>query len=78
MNATNHTAALPVLTAAARAGDRDIDLTSLRDIDTAAAHALITGIGRGIRLRHPGPLVQRLARLLAQHPDHPAPGTPDR
>jgi hypothetical protein len=39
MNATNHTAALPVLTAAARAGDRDIDLTSLRDIDTAAAHA---------------------------------------
>ena len=78
MNATNHTAVLPVLTAAARAGDRDIDLTSLRDIDIAAAHALITGIGRGIRLRHPGPLVQRLARLLAQHPDHPAPGTPDR
>lgn len=68
MNASNCAAVLDVVAAAARGGDRDLDLASLRDIDTAAAHALITSVGRGVRLRHPGPLVQRLARLLARGP----------
>ncbi len=68
MNATNYAAVLDVVAAAARGGDRDLDLASLRDIDAAAAHALITSVGRGVRLRHPGPLVQRLARLLARGP----------
>ena len=68
MDATNHAAALRVVAMAAQSGDRDLDLASLRDIDTVAAHAMITSIGRGIRLRHPGPLVQRLARLLASRP----------
>jgi len=68
MNATNYAAVLDVVVAAARGGDRDLDLASLRDIDAAAAHALITSVGRGVRLRHPGPLVQRLARLLARGP----------
>jgi len=68
MDATNHAAALGVVGTAARGGNRDLDLASLRDIDATAAHALITRIGRGIRLRHPGPLVQRLARLLARGP----------
>jgi hypothetical protein len=68
MDATNHAAALGVVGTAARGGNRDLDLAWLRDIDATAAHALITRIGRGIRLRHPGPLVQRLARLLARGP----------
>jgi MEDS: MEthanogen/methylotroph, DcmR Sensory domain len=68
MTATNYAAVLDVVAAAARGGDRDLDLASLRDIDAAAAHALITSVGRGVRLRHPGPLVQRIARLLARGP----------
>ena len=68
MNATNYAAVLDVVAAAARGGDRDLDLASLRDIDATAAQALITSVGRGVRLRHPGPLVQRLARLLARGP----------
>ena len=68
LDATNQAAALGVVATAARSGDRDLDLASLRDIDAVAAHAMITSIGRGIRLRHPGPLVQRLARLLARRP----------
>ncbi len=78
MDATNHAAVLGVVATAARGGDRDLDLASLRDIDTAAAHALITSIGRGVRLRHPGPLVQRLARLLARRPVQSATGSTGR
>jgi len=79
MDASNHEAALGVVATAARSGDRDLDLASLRDIDAVAAHAMITSIGRGIRLRHPGPLVQRLARLLARRPSAvTAPGSTGR
>ena len=69
MDATNRGIALAAITSAARAGDRDLDLASLRYIDPAGVHALLTSGISGLRLSRPGPLVQRLALLLAEHLD---------
>ena len=73
-NAGNHDAALTVVRDAAAAGDRDLDLASLRYIDPAGIHALLTGIRGGLRLRRPNQMVRRLAALLA---NHQWPGTDD-
>jgi hypothetical protein len=63
---TNHDAALAAIGPAVAAGDRDLDVASLRVIDPASLHALLTGVGR-VRLRRPNDLVQRLAQFLATH-----------
>ncbi len=73
-NAGNHASALTVVADAAAAGDRDLDLASLRYIDPAGVHALLTGIRGGLRLRRPNQMVRRLAALLA---NHQWPGTDD-
>ena len=73
-SAGNHDAALTVVRDAAAAGDRDLDLASLRYIDPAGIHALLTGIRGGLRLRRPNQMVRRLAALLA---NHQWPGTDD-
>ncbi len=65
---SNHTAALSVVADAAAAGHRNVDTSSLRYVDPAGLHAMLTGIGGGLRLQRPNPLVQRLAGLLAKKP----------
>ena len=70
----NHEPALTAVAQAVTAGDRDLDVASLRSIDPASLHALLTGIGR-VRLRRPNHLVQQLAHYLStQRP--PQPTTP--
>ncbi len=66
---------MSVLTDAAAAGHRDLDLASLRSIDPVGVCALLTGIGGGLRLRRPNPLVQRLAGIIATQ-RRPAPDPP--
>lgn len=63
-DATNHAAALAVVEHAASTGARDLDVASVRYIDPAGVHALLTGIGP-VRLRRPNEFVQRLARFFA-------------
>ena len=64
----NHDAALAAVAGAVAAGDQDLDMASLRAIDPAGLHALLTGVGR-VRLRRPNPLVHQLAQFLgAQRP----------
>ena len=63
-DANNHAAALAVVEHAAATGARDLDVASVRYIDPAGVHALLTGIGP-VRLRRPNDFVQRLARLFA-------------
>lgn len=63
-DANNHAAALAVVEHAAGTGARDVDVASLRYIDPAGVHALLTGIGP-VRLRRPNELVQQLARFMA-------------
>jgi len=63
-DANNHTAALSVVEHAAATGARELDMASVRYIDPAGVHALLTGIGP-VRLRRPNESVQRLARFLA-------------
>ena len=60
----NHDAALAVVSRAVAAGDRELDMASLRTIHPAGVHALLTGVGR-VRLRRPNPLVQQLAQFLS-------------
>ena len=75
----NHAAALAVVAQAVAAGDRDLDLSSLRSIDPAGLHALLTGVGR-VRLRRPTETVQQLAHFLGTQrtprPDNPGNGLP--
>jgi hypothetical protein len=59
----NHDAAVAVLGDAVAAGDRDLDVASLRSITPAGLQAVLTGLGR-VRLRRPNDLVQRLAQFL--------------
>ena len=61
----NHAAALETVSSAAGAGDRDIDVASLRSIDRAGMIALLTEIHGGLRLRRPQPQVKALAAELA-------------
>lgn len=61
----NHVEALAVVAAAAAAGHRNVDAASLRYVDPAGLHALLTGISGGLRLRRPNDLVRRLAGLIA-------------
>ena len=63
-DASNHAAALAVVEHAAATGARDLDVASVRYIDPAGVHALLTGIGP-VRLRRPNDFVQRLARFFA-------------
>ena len=60
----NRAPVLSILTDAARTGRPNIDAASLRDIDPASMHAILTS-GLGLSLRRPNPLVQRLTRDLA-------------
>lgn len=69
----NHAAALAVVTDAAAAGHRNVDTSSLRFVDPVGLHAMLTGIGGGLRLQRPNHLVQRLAGLLANKAIGPAP-----
>ncbi len=64
----NHDAAFAVVSDAAAAGFRNVDTSSLRYVDPVCLHALLTGIGGGLRLQRPNHLVQRLAGLLAHKP----------
>lgn len=64
-DAGNHAAAIGVVALAAAAGDRDLDVASLRSIDQAGMSALLTKIGGGLRLRRPTDDVQRIAAQLA-------------
>ncbi len=61
----NHDAAVAVLGDQVAAGDRDLDVASLRSITPAGLQVLLTGIGR-VRLRRPNDLVQRLAQFLSR------------
>jgi hypothetical protein len=61
----NHAAVLDIVSKAAAAGDRDIDVASLRSIDRAGMTALLTEIPGGLRLRRPQPQVKALAAELA-------------
>ena len=63
-DSNNHVAALAVVEHAAATGARDLDVASVRYIDPAGVHALLTGIGP-VRLRRPNEFVQRLARFFA-------------
>ncbi len=75
----NHDAAFAVVADAAAAGHRNVDTSSLRYVDPVGLHALLTGIGGGLRLQRPNHLVQRLAGLLAHKPvGQPATESDDR
>ncbi|MGS0688098.1 MEDS domain-containing protein [Nakamurella sp. GG22] len=70
-NATHHTEAFDVVARAAAAGDRDVDVASLRSIDRTAMVALLTEIQGGLRLRSPQPQVKALTAELAEYfPTH--------
>jgi hypothetical protein len=75
--AANHAEALAVVSRAAAAGDRDVDVSSLRSIDRTGMTALLTEIPGGLRLRRPQPQVKALAADLAAYfATHRRPGTP--
>ncbi len=61
----HHADALDVVSRAAAAGDRDVDVASLRSIDQTGMTALLTDIQGGLRLRRPQPQVRALAAELA-------------
>lgn len=64
---SHHGAALDVVSRSAAAGDRDVDVASLRSIEQAGMFALLTEIPGGLRLRSPQPQVRSLAAELAAH-----------
>ncbi len=64
-DAAHHSEALDVVARAAAAGDRDVDVASLRSIDRAAMLAMLTEIQGGLRLRAPQPQVKALVGELA-------------
>lgn len=72
----HHTEAAGVVSRAAAAGDRDVDVASLRSIDRTGMTALLTEIQGGLRLRGPQPQVKALAAELAAYfAMHGRPGT---
>ncbi len=60
-----HDAAFAVVADAAAAGDRNVDASSLRYVDPACLHGLLTGISGGLRLQRPNHLIRGLAGMLA-------------